>query len=103
MARPYKLYKGEKVVTNVYGSELASWFADGWSLEKVTAKPKAKSEPKPATKKAEPAPKNFDRKAELEAMNWRDLKAIATKLGLEKEDDQNWDDLIPEILIKEDR
>lgn len=98
MARPYTVYKGDRSVSNVYGSELQSWLNNGWSTEKVApapAKPKAKPEPNPVVK--------TDRKAELEAMGWREIKAIARKMGLTKKSDQTWEDLIPEILIKEDR
>lgn len=95
MARPYTLYKDGQSVSNVYRSELDSWLAQGWTLEPVAVK----AEPVPPTE----TPSPVSRKEELESLSWQKLKAIATELGIEKEEDQSWDDLIPEIIKAENR
>jgi len=41
------------------------------------------------------------REAELRLLNWKDIRAIAGKLGLAKDDDQSWSDIIPSILQAE--
>jgi hypothetical protein len=94
MARPLTLYKGKEKVNNVYPSELATWQAQGWTLEPVS---------EPEQPKQQPLVVVGDRQAELESMSWRQLRSVATKLGLEKSDDQNWDDLIPDIIKAENR
>lgn len=99
MARPYTVYKDGHSVSNVYGSELQTWFDQGWSLEQTEF-----VAPQPVVEvKAEPVAPTLSRQEELEALSWQKLKAIATDLGLEKEEDQSWDDLIPDIIKAENR
>lgn len=99
MARPVTVYKDGRSVSNVYRSELGFWLNDGWTLEPVQ-----ETKPKKQAKLTVSEPvETVSRQAELAAMGWREIKAIAAKLGIEKTDDQSWDDLIPEILTKEDR
>ena len=38
---------------------------------------------------------------EIEAMSWREIKTLATNLGISKTDDQQWEDLAPAIAEKE--
>lgn len=95
MPQTITMYKGDRSVSNIYPSERESWIAQGWS---ETPQPIKESEPKPEIVINNAA---IDRHAELEAMNWRQLRKIATSLGLEKEEDQAWEDLIPAILEKE--
>lgn len=94
MPRPLTVYKDGKSVPNVYPSEVQAWLDDGWALD-----PK----PEPEQPKQESLVVEHSRQKELESLGWRDLKAIATEMGLNKEDDQQWDDLIPEILKLENR
>ena len=41
-----------------------------------------------------------DRRAELEAMNWRELKSVAESLGIEKPEG-GWESAIDQIIEKE--
>ena len=97
MAQPLTLYKDGEEVKNVYPSEVAHWQSQGWTLSPD------KPDPKPEQPKQEPVAIVGDRQAELEAMNWREVKSVAQKLGIEKGEDQSWDDLIPLIIKKENR
>lgn len=101
MARPVTVYKDGRSVSNVYRSELDNWLADGWTLEPVQEElPPVQA---PFVVAEVPVVEPVSRQAELEAMGWRELKAIAGRLGIEKADDQSWEDVIPDILAKEDR
>jgi hypothetical protein len=42
-----------------------------------------------------------ERKAELEKMGWRDIKAIADRISIEKPEGETWEDTIPLILTHE--
>lgn len=42
-----------------------------------------------------------ERIREIEAMSWREIKTLATNLGISKTDDQQWEDLAPAIAAKE--
>lgn len=98
MPRPLTVFKNGKSVSNVYHSELQAWLDDGWSLEDTGTACTETFCPAPIPKVVTP-----DRQEELEAMSWQKLKTLATKLGLEKDEDQSWEDLIPQILEAENR
>lgn len=86
-----QLYRGEEVSPFIPPIDLPGWLAQGWSKGKTTSGP-AEVEEKPQ--------EGIDRKAELEAMDWREVKAIAEKLGIEKPEN-GWDEAIPLIIEKE--
>jgi len=94
MPRPLTVYKEGKSVSSVYPSELQAWLDQGWTTEPA---------PEPEQPTQPPIVVEHSRQKELEGLGWRDLKAIATDLGLEKTDEQQWDDLIPDILKAENR
>ena len=94
MPRPLTVYKDGQSVANVYPSELEAWLKQGWATEPIT---------EPEQPKQEPLVVTHDRQKELEGLGWRELKAIATEHGIEKTEDQAWDDLIPDILKAENR
>lgn len=94
------MYKGDRSVGNIYLSERDAWLEQGWSESPVLVQPVSEPEPEEEIVVNDSA---IDRHAELSAMDWRELKKLATSFGLEKTSTQTWDEIIPDILKAENR
>jgi hypothetical protein len=103
------LQKGEVLSPPIYQVDVAGWLACGWgfpaeekaesvvseSIPVPTVETQASTESDPATRLvfSEEA-----RRAELEAMDWRQLKAEAEKIGILEKPEEGWEAVIPIIV-----
>ena len=80
----------------VHSVDLSAWIRDGWEVkqEPMAVVVKPVEEPTIATPKTD----NDTFTAELEALSWQELKALASDLGIDKPDEKSWAEFIPDIV-----
>ena len=89
-----QLYRGEEISPFIHPIDVPGWLNQGWSETPTIADEESRP-----TRGADESV--LDRKNQLEAMDWRELKAIAEPLGIEKPEG-GWDESIPFILAAEE-
>ena len=89
-----KLKKQNKTieVPHIHSIDLANLLKAGWREENGSALP-AIAEEVPIEPQT--------REQELQSFHWSQIKALADDLGIEKEENEKWGDLIPQILEAE--